>query len=88
VTVLIDDGQGAQIAMSEIGRLDRQRLIRPVGHIHLANTSTVLKRAAGSADIPDKAAMRAIYERMRGLDDGLLPIDKTSLLEPLLWGTK
>jgi hypothetical protein len=88
VTVLIDDGQGAQVAASEISRLDRLRSQgRPVGAIQLASTVTVLTRAAGSAELPDKAAMRAVYQRLRGLDDGLSPIEKTGLLTPALWGS-
>ena len=41
---------------------------------------TVLERAAGTEQLPDRAAMRDTYKRLRGLDDGLPPIEKTSLL--------
>ncbi|WP_198154180.1 hypothetical protein [Catenuloplanes japonicus] len=48
------------------------------------STLTVLERAAGT-HVPDKATMRAVYQRMRGLDDGLPPIDKTRIMLPALW---
>jgi hypothetical protein len=86
VTVLIDDGRGAEIATSEIARL--RRLCSSgasVGSITLASTLTVLGRAAGTEHLPDRAAMRDTYRRLRELDDGLLPIDKTDLLSDTLW---
>ena len=86
VTVLIDDGQGARQATREINRLRRMRTAgREVGGIRLISTLTVLERAAGGEHLPDKAAMRDIYRRMRELDDGLPPIDHTKLMSPLLW---
>lgn len=82
VTVLIDDGQGARTATSEINRLSRLRIGgQNVGAIRLVNTVTVLERAAGGEHIPDKATMRDIYERLCGLDDGLRPIETTNLLQ-------
>lgn len=85
VFVLIDDGPGTRIATAEINRLRRlQASGQSVGSIKLVSTLTVLERAAGSEQIPDKAAMD-IYERLRGLDDGLPPIKKTNLLSPDLW---
>jgi hypothetical protein len=86
VTILMDDGPGAQIATSEISRL--QRLGSggsPVGSITLANTLTILARTAGTEHLPDRPAMRETYTRLRGLDDGLPPIDKTGLLSHKLW---
>jgi hypothetical protein len=56
-----------------------------VGSIKLASTLTVLRRAAGGQHIPDKATMRAIYARLRCLDDGLPPIECTNLLAPADW---
>jgi hypothetical protein len=86
VTVLIDDGSGARIATSEMSRLQRLRSQgHVVGSIRLVSTLTVLERAAGSQHIPDKAAMRDIYQRLRGLDDGLPPVETTSLLSPTHW---
>jgi hypothetical protein len=86
VTVLIDDGAGARLAMSEIGRLQRLRSIgHPVGSIRLASTLTVLGRAAGNEHLPDKAAMRDTYGRLRSLDDGLPPLEKTDLMSPSVW---
>jgi hypothetical protein len=86
VTILMDDGPGAQIATLEISRL---RLLsssgQPVGSITLASTLTVLGRAAGTEHVPDRSAMREIYWRLRGLDDGLPPIENTDLLLPKLW---
>ena len=86
MTMLIDDGQGARIATSEISRLDRLRFSgRPVGSVRLASTLAVLERAAGTQHVPDRAAMRDVYQRLYELDDGLPPIDKTRLLSPGLW---
>lgn len=86
VTILIDDGHGATIAMSEIGRLRRLGSSgRAVGSVTLANTLTVLGRAAGTEHLPDHAAMRDTYNRLRGLDDGLPPIENTDLLAPRFW---
>ena len=86
LTILIDDGPGAQIATLEINRLDRLRSSgSPVGTIRLTSTLTVLERAAGTVHLPDRAAMRHTYQRLRGLDDGLPPIEKTNLLAHTLW---
>jgi hypothetical protein len=86
VTVLIDDGSGAEMAASEQRRLQRLRAQgRGAGSIILIRTLTVLQRAAGGAHFPDKSAMRDIYQRLRGLDDGLPPIEKTGLLSPEVW---
>jgi hypothetical protein len=86
VTVLIDDGEGARLATAEIKRLRRIRAGgREVGAIRLINTLTVLERAAGRQYIPDKAAMRDIYLRLRELDDGLPPIDATNIVSASFW---
>ena len=86
VTVLIDDGCGAAVATSEIARLQRLSISgRSVGSITLASTLTVLRRAAGKEHLPDRAAMRSTYRRLRELDDGLPPIGKTDLLSDTLW---
>lgn len=86
VTVLIDDGPGARMATSEINRLHRLRAIDPaVGSVSLASTLTVLKRAALKQNVPDKQAMRDTYQRLRGLDDGLPPIETTGLLTADFW---
>ena len=86
VIVLIDDGTGARLANSEIRRLDRRRQRnRTIGTIALVNTMTILRHAATTEDLPDKAAMRDVYRRLRELDDGLPPIEGTDLLSPELW---
>ena len=86
VTVLIDDGSGANMAAAEQRRLQRLRSQgRDVGSIILVRTLTVLHRAAGGSHIPDKSTMRNIYQRLRGLDDGLPSIDRTELLSPKVW---
>lgn len=85
VIVLIDDGPGAQIATSEIRRLQRLSSSgQSVGLITLASTLTVLGRAAGTEHLPDRAAMRDTYRRLRELDDGLPPIENTNLLSDAL----
>ncbi len=86
VTVLIDDSSGARIAMAEKYRLERRRdQGHAVGVLNLANTLTILARAAGGKFLPDKNAMRDTYRRLRELDDGLPPIDTTNLLSSDLW---
>lgn len=86
VMILMDDGPGAAIATSEISRLRRIASSgHPVGSITLASTLTILGRAAGTEHLPDRAAMRDIFSRLRGLDDGLPPIEKTDLLSPKFW---
>ncbi len=88
VVVLIDDGLGARMATAEIRRRDRLRANgRPVGSIRLASTLTVLERAAGGEHIPTRDAMRGIYQRLLGLDDGLPPIETTGLLAASRWRT-
>jgi hypothetical protein len=49
---------------------------------------TVLTKAVGMQHIRDKGEMREIYRRLRGLDDGLPPIEKTDLLTTLLWKSR
>jgi hypothetical protein len=86
VTILMDDGPGAAVATSEISRLQRLGSSgRPVGTITLASTLTILGRAAHTEHLPDRAAMRDTYNRLRGLDDGLPPIETTDLLSPRFW---
>jgi hypothetical protein len=86
VAVLIDDGQGARMATSEIHRLRRLSDNGcAVGSMMLISTLTVLKLAAGRGHIADRAAMRDIYERLRALDDGLPPVETTGLLSSSLW---
>ncbi|NNH76032.1 hypothetical protein HLB23_40345 [Nocardia uniformis] len=86
VTVVIDDQSGARMATAEAQRLDRLRAQqRPVGRIILVNTTIILERAAGTTHIPDRAAMKAIYAKLRTCDDGLSPISNTRLLSADLW---
>lgn len=86
VVVLIDETNGALLAASEQRRLDRLRSQgQQVGSITIVNTPGVLEAAAGTVHIPDRAAMRKVYEQLRGLDDGLVPIERTQLLSARLW---
>jgi hypothetical protein len=86
VTVLIDEGAAAEIATSEIRRLRRLSSSgQSVESITLASTLTVLERAAGTKHLPDRAAMRDTYRRLRELDDGLPPIENTNLLSEAVW---
>lgn len=86
IIVLIDDGGGCRSAASEARRLDRLRHAgSQVGSIRLIHTTTVLERAAGGKYLPDKAALRALYGRLRSLDDGLPPIEQTRLLTLPSW---
>lgn len=86
VIVLIDDGGGRQMAANEAGRLQRlQAAGRSVGQIDLISTVTVLRKAAGREHLPDRASMRGLYARLRQLDDGLLPLESTGLMELPCW---
>lgn len=88
VIVVIDDQEGAKLAQAERARLARRRAQgHPVGSISIANTTTILTRAAGSEHLPDRAAMRTTYERLREHDNGLVPINQTNLLSNTLWQT-
>lgn len=82
VLVFIDDGYGANLAAIEARRLERLKAQgRSVGSIGLVGTCTVLERAAGGIYLPDKNALRSVYARFRKLDDGLIPLEQTGLLE-------
>lgn len=86
VVVIIDEHRAAAVAIAEAGRL--QRLLsqgQAVGSIALINTPRILERAAGRATLPDKAAMRTVYNALRKCDDGLVDIAQTNLLSPALW---
>lgn len=86
VLVLIDDRGGIRMATSEARRLDRIRKQgQPVGRIQLVRTVTVLEQAARKKAIPDRQAMRKLYERLRTLDDGLEPLEQTSLMSLQCW---
>ncbi|WP_216903861.1 hypothetical protein [Nocardia alni] len=88
VTVLIDDGAGARAATKELKRLDRIRKSASVGSITLVNTATVLEKAVTARYIEDRGELKEIYQRLRDLDDGLMPIDRTALLRPELWNSR
>lgn len=84
--VLIDDGGGRNMAATAAQRLVRRRAAgHSVGSIRLTSTRAVLEKAAGGKYIPDRLAMRRLYERLRGLDDGLVPLDQTGLMELGCW---
>jgi hypothetical protein len=86
VIILIDESRGSSAAAREAQRLHRLRGAgRSVGAIRLINTITVLERAAGSPHLPDRAAMGSLYERLRGLDDGLPPLANTNLMSLQVW---
>ena len=86
VTVLIDDGPGQALAATEIRRYRALAAAHgSIGNYYLLSTPQVLLRAIKTTHIPDKAEMRKIYTRMRGLDDGLKPIERTTLLTDPRW---
>ena len=86
VIVIIDDQGGAALAMSEKRRLDRIRVLgKPVGSLTLVNTVSILRKAAGGVHVPDRKTMREVYTKLRACDDGLLPLEQTSLLSADLW---
>lgn len=80
--VLIDDQGGRRVAAREAARLQRLRQARPeVGSIALITTVSVLKKAAGCEYLPNRSAMRDVYGKLRGLDNGLAPLGTTGLME-------
>lgn len=86
VFVLIDERVGGRKAEAEGRRLDRIRSSgRAVGSIRRLRTASVLAKAAGGQYLPDRGAMRETYLKMRGLDDGLVPLDKTNLMNLPCW---
>ncbi|RBO85585.1 PIN domain-containing protein [Nocardia puris] len=86
VTVVIDVHAGAVMATAEAQRLERLRAQgRSVGGLRVVNTVGILRRAASEGFIESRGEMRTIDERLRECDDGLLPLDRTSLLAPGLW---
>lgn len=86
VVILIDDGDGVDRAAKEAKRLQRLRNMgRSVGSIQLIHTATVLEVAAGGEHLLDRAAMRNIHLRLKELDDGLLPLEKTNLMRLPCW---
>jgi hypothetical protein len=86
VSVLIDDGGGRRMATREAQRLQRLRAAGgAVGDLRLISTVSVLKKAAGREHLPDRRSMRELYGRLRGLDDGLLPLEATGLMELPCW---
>lgn len=86
VIVLMDDRGGQRMASNEARRLDRVRLGGiPAGHLQIITTLTVLERSIRTESMPDKKAMREIYERICPLDDGLPHIDSTNLLTSNRW---
>ncbi|MDR0960616.1 MAG: hypothetical protein LBM23_09820 [Propionibacteriaceae bacterium] len=86
VIVFIDDGEGCHIAAHEARRIQRLRIRgEAVGSIRLIHTVTVLERAAGGEHLPSKRAMRDLYERLRQLDDGLMPLERTRLMTLPCW---
>lgn len=85
-TVLIDDGPGRLLAATEARRLRHQAAAQGgTGALYLMSTPDVLRHAIRTEYIPDKSEMRKTYERMRGLDDGLPPIETTDLLSNDHW---
>lgn len=88
VIVLIDDGEGRQLAASVQKRLELLRNTGAnVGSIGLISTLTVLEKAAGEDYLPSRQDMRKLYDRLRKLDDGLLPIERTGLLHLPCWNS-
>ncbi|WFP16684.1 hypothetical protein [Citricoccus muralis] len=84
--VLIDDSGGRRLAMAEAERLQRkQRSGTACGGIRLVNTTTVLRNAAGKDFLPDKSALRAVYAKLRQLNDGLAPLETAGLLDLPCW---
>lgn len=88
VIVLIDDEGGRRIAANQQRRIQRfQAMSSGVGRLDLISTLTVLKSAAGGEHLPDRNSMRELYKRLRRLDDGLVPLEGTGLMDLPCWNT-
>lgn len=88
VTVIIDDGGGKRLASTTIERLSRARRANPgLGQVRLIDTPWILAVAAKRGVIADRATMKKVYDQLRPLDDGLLPIEQTNLLDRALYET-
>jgi|SRR5690625_281927 len=86
VLVLIDDGDGRAMVTAEARRLERLRDTgRGVGSVKLISTLTILEKAAGGKYLPNKTDMRKLYARLRELDDGLVPLNATELMDLPCW---
>lgn len=85
VTVLIDDGGGQQLVAAEKRYLSGLSDNQEFGNLYLLTTPDILIRSIGRAYMPDKKRMADIYARLRRLDDGLMPIDRTHLLDHANW---
>jgi hypothetical protein len=86
VWILIDEVRGSRVAAAEKRRLERRREEgEAAGSLHIINTLTVLEKAVRLGEVPDRGAMRKIYGQLRELDDGLVAIEQTSLLDKKLW---
>ncbi len=86
VSILIDEGDGARMAMLEARRFDRLRAQgQPLGVISLYNTAAILFAAARKRLVADRGEMRNLYARLRQCDDGLIDIRQTKLLSAEVW---
>lgn len=84
--VLIDD-QGGQRLVADAARiLDHQRIKDGrIGTLRYVTTEIVLRRSIKSGTIQDRGQLRSLYAQLRTLDDGLVSIEQTSLLDRKLW---
>lgn len=71
VHLLIDDGNGKQLA-------DGQK-------IRTISTISVLRAAIVRGYFEDRGKLKALYERMRRVDNGLVPVNVSTLLDKKLW---
>ncbi|MBP2412280.1 hypothetical protein JOF48_001079 [Arthrobacter stackebrandtii] len=86
VTVLIDDRGGQLLASHESRRLGRLRTAEPqTGQLQMITSVTVLERSIAGRHLPDHAALRKLCVQMMSLDDGLLPLEMTGLLDSPRW---
>lgn len=69
--VLVDDWYGQQLAT--------------LAGLQVLTTEMILVQAIRSEMIPDRGEMRRLYTRMRLLDDGLVDITQTRLLDAQTW---
>lgn len=86
VFVIVDDGDGRRFAAREQERLNRMRRSdATVGKIFVIGTVDIVGRAVKQGFIETKSDLQKVYAKLKELDDGLVPIRDTGLLEPKFW---
>lgn len=86
VTAFVDDGKGQRLVEQEANRLKRLSAQgRCAGSLDLISTHTVLRSACEQSRFAHRGELKELYNKLRTLDDGLVPISDTGLLDLPCW---